>query len=59
MSLDDVIAKLQAAGNEDARGQEILAAAITLRDSCGRDRQDALRKMANAWGATVNEKVDS
>ena len=57
MSLDDVIAKMQAAGNEDARGQEILAAAITLRDSCGRDRQDALRKMANAWGVTVNEKV--
>ena len=36
---------------------EILAAAITLRDSRGRDRKDALRRMANAWGVTVNEKV--
>ena len=59
ISLDDVIAKLKAAGNEDTRGEEILAAAITLRDSSGRDRKDALRKMANAWGVTVNEKVDS
>ena len=58
MSLDDVIAKLMAPGNEDTRGQEILAAAITLRDSSGRDRQTALRKMANAWGVTVNEKVE-
>ena len=48
ISLDDVIAKLKAAGNEDTRGEEILAAAITLRDSSGRDRQAALRKMANA-----------
>ena len=37
ISLDDVIAKLKAAGNEDTRGEEILAAAITLRDSSGRD----------------------
>ena len=58
ISLDDVIAKLKAAGNEDTRGEEILAAAITLRDSSGRDRKDALRKMANAWGVTVNEKVE-
>ena len=58
ISLDDVIAKLRTAGNEDTRGEEILAAAITLRDSSGRDRQAALRKMANAWGVTVNEKVE-
>ena len=48
MSLDDVIAKLMAPGNEDTRGQEILAAAITLRDSRGRDRLAALRNMATA-----------
>ena len=58
MSLDDVIAKLKAPGNEDTRGQEILAAAITLRDSSGRDRKAALRKMATAWGVTVNEKIE-
>ena len=57
MPLDDVIAKLKAAGNEDTRGEEILAAATTLRDSSGRDRKAALRKMANAWGVTLNEKV--
>ena len=57
ISLDDVIAKLKAAGKEDTRGAEILAAAITLCDSSGRDRKDALRKMAHSWGVTVNEKV--
>ena len=57
ISLDDVIAKLKAAGNEDIRAEEILAAAISLRDSSGRDRRVALRKMANAWGVTVNEKI--
>ena len=57
ISLDGVIAKLKAAGNEDTRGEEILAAAITLSDSRGRDRKDALRKMAHAWGVTLNEKV--
>ena len=55
ISLDDVIAKLKAPGNEDTRGQEILAAAITLRDSSGRDRKTALRKMANAWGDRKRE----
>ena len=54
--LDDIIAKLKTAGNEDTRAAEILAAAITLRDSSGRDRKVALRHMANAWGVTVNEK---
>ena len=56
-SLDDVVATVKAAANDDACCDEILAAAITLRDSSGRDRKDALRKMANAWGVTVNEKV--
>ena len=58
ISLNDVIAKLKAAGNEDTRAEEILAAVTTLRDSSGRDRKDSLRKMANAWGVTLNEKVD-
>ena len=57
ISLDDVIAKLKMAGHEDTRGEEILAAATTLRDSSGRDRKDALRRMANVWGVTLNEKV--
>jgi hypothetical protein len=57
ISLDEVIAKFKATADEDIRAREILAAATTLRDSTGRDRKDALRKMANAWGVTVNEKV--
>ena len=48
---------MKAAGNEDTRGEEMLAAATTLRDSSGRDRKAALRRMANAWGVTLNEKV--
>ena len=57
ISLDHVIAKLVAAGAEDTRRDEILAAAHTLRDSNGRDRKAALRKMANAWGVSHTEKV--
>ena len=55
-TLDDVIAKLKAASNEDTRAEEILAAATTLRDSSGRDRKFALRKIASAWGVISNEK---
>ena len=58
ISLDDVIAKLHATGDEDTRAQDILAAAITLRDTKGRDRKAALRQMANAWGVTVNENIE-
>ena len=36
ISLDDVIAKLRAADNEDKRAQKILAAATALRDCSGR-----------------------
>ena len=57
ISLDEVITKFKATADEDIRAREILAAATTLRDSTGRDRKDALRTMANAWGVTVNEKV--
>ena len=57
-SLDDVIAKLHATGDEDTRAQDILAAAITLRDTKGRDRKAALRQMANDWGVTRNENIE-
>ena len=57
-SLNEVINKLKATINIDARGEKILAAAITLRDSSGRDRQLALRQMASAWKVTLNQKVD-
>ena len=56
-SIDDVIAKLSAAGHDDSGGAEILAAAITLRDSSGRDRKAALRSMATTWGVTLKEKI--
>ena len=55
--LVDGIATLKATGNGDTRIAEILAAATTLHDSRGRDRKAALRKMANAWGESLKEKV--
>ena len=45
MTLDQVISTLSAQANLDGRGSEILAAAITLRDSTGRSLQDALHAM--------------
>ena len=54
---DEIIAKFEATADEDVRAREILAAATTLRDSTGRDRKNALRKMANAWGVKLNDKV--
>ena len=57
ISLDEIIAKVPAAAHEDAEGEEILAAALTLRDSKGRDRKNALRKIVNSWGVPVNDKV--
>ena len=58
ISLDDVIAKLQATSDKDTRVTEMLTAAIELRDTKGRDRKDALRRMAKFWNVTVNEKVE-
>ena len=56
MMLDAVISALSAQANLDGRGSEILAAAITLRDSTGRDRKQALRAMCTAWGVQRQEK---
>ena len=58
ISLDDIIAILQATSDKDTRVTEMLTAAIELRDTKGRDRKDALRRMAKFWNVTVNEKVE-
>ena len=58
MTLEDVIAKLDAHGELDDLGKHILAAAITLRDSTGRDRLPDLRRMCRAWGVDRQEKID-
>ena len=58
MTLDAVITKLSAHSDIDERGQDILAAAITLRDSSGRDRKDALRLMTSTWQVNRREKID-
>jgi hypothetical protein len=58
VSLDGVIAKLKALDRTSQRAEEILAAAITLRDSSGRDRLRALRTMATTWHKARYEKVD-
>ena len=57
ISLDDVIAKFEAMDGITERAEEILAAAITLRDSSGRDRKQALRSMAATWNVSRYEKV--
>ena len=36
---------------------EIAEAGIKLRESCGRDRQVVIRKMAKPWGVRATEKV--
>ena len=38
-------------------GEEILAAAITLRDSSGRDRNQALKTMATTWHIARYENI--
>ena len=45
MSLDGVIRLLQGAHESDKRAEEILATAITLRDSTGRDESN----QSGAW----------
>jgi hypothetical protein len=55
MSLDDVIALLKGMHEIDKRAEEILAAAITVRDSTGRDRKQSLRNMATVWNVARYE----
>ena len=57
ISLADVIAKFEAMGRTTERAEEILAAAITLRDSSGRDRKYALQNMATTRNVSRQEKV--
>ena len=56
ISLDAAIAKLSSHGGADELGGEILAAAIALRDSRGRDRLSALRNIAGTWNVARQEK---
>ena len=56
ISLDAAIAKLSSHGGADELGGEILAAAIALRDSRGRDRLSALRNIAGTWNVARREK---
>ena len=63
ISLDDVIANVEAIVGITERAEKILAAAITLRDCIGRDRKQAMRNMAATWnvaryeGWTMHTKV--
>ena len=58
LTLEDVINRLSAQSDLDELGKDILAAAITLRDSTGRDRKAALRSMCSAWSVDRREKID-
>ena len=48
-SLQYAIEKLQSHKESDELGSKIFAAAVTLRDSTGRDRLAILRQMAATW----------
>ena len=56
-SLDAVISKFESWEGTSNRADTILAAAITLRDSNGRARTDALRGMSTTWHVRRYEKV--
>ena len=58
ISLDDVISKFEAMDGIAEDAEKILAAAITLRDSSGRDRLSALRSMAATWNVARRDKVN-
>ena len=58
MTLDAAIAKLSAHRDIDKRGQDVLAAAITLRDCSGLGRQTALRLMTSTWGVDRRVKIE-
>ena len=58
MTLDAAIAKLSAHSDMDKRGQDVLAAAITLRDSSGRDRNIVLRQMCSTWDVDRRVKIE-
>ena len=49
ISLDTAIQKMTEHSILDDRGNKILGAAVTLRDSSGRDRKDALRLLTSEW----------
>jgi hypothetical protein len=51
-SLEQAIARVTRLAEENERAKEILAAAVTLRDSIGRDRQRAIKAMAKIWGVS-------
>ena len=58
LTLDAAITKLTAERDLDERGQEILEAAITLRDASGRDRATALRRLSSSWGVNRRVKIE-
>ena len=53
-----LLKKLQFHEEADELASKILAAAITLRDSKGRDRKAALREMAVPWKLDRRVKMD-
>jgi hypothetical protein len=57
MTLASAISMLSAQTNLNDRGSEILAAAISLQDSTGRDRLGALRAMFTSWRVQRREKT--
>ncbi len=57
IALDVAIAKLSGASHLDDRGQEVLAAAVTLRDATGRDRLQILRSICPSRNVDRRVKI--
>ena len=58
LSLESAIENLKNHGDADELASKILAAAITLRDSDGRDRKAALRQIVAHWRVPRRAKID-
>ena len=57
MDLHAAITRMTGFTDLDPRGEEILAAAISLRDATGRDRKQSLQGMCSSWGVLRREKI--
>ena len=55
--LDAVISTSSAQANLDGRGSKVLAGAVTLRDSTGRDRLPVMRQMCTVWDVSRRENI--
>ncbi len=58
MALSPLISEMSAQPGLDDRGHQIISAAITMRDTTGRELKRLVRAMCPAWGVSRTEKID-